>query len=76
MLQDSLRLMKHRVNALNRGMESVVISRIRKEYPDLVESYRKKEITYNQLLEIYNQLVWSDFDNYQKFLQNGKEGEK
>lgn len=76
MLQDSLRLMKHRVNALNRSMESVVIGRVRKEYPDLVESYRKKEITYNQLLDIYNQLVWSDFDNYQKFLQNGKEGEK
>lgn len=76
MLQDSLRLMKHRVNALNRSMESVVIGRVRKEYPDLVESYRKKEITYNQLLDIYNQLVWSDFDNYQKLLQNGKEGEK
>ena len=74
MLQDSLNLMEHRVKALNRSMESIVCVRIRKEYPDLVKSYRNKEITYQQLLDIYNQLVWGDFDIDKKFSYN-KEGE-
>ena len=72
-LQGTLNLMEQRAERLkNRhiksnnlaiGMESIVCGRIRQDYPDLVKSYKDGEITYEKMLEVYDQLVLGDFDN-------------